>query len=139
MAYLKDKFDEKRLDDLCNLLTEEIKGLATTDYTLKLVFALVHIIEKSQDVLSKIDIKNCLKELQDLVKKECERSEKQQEALTTWFTQDKEVKEVIDGTNDELATLEHDISELLTQYDEHLKTMIEYRNKLSLPEVSETK
>ena len=141
MAYLKDKFDEKsqHLDDLCNFLTEEITELATTDYKLKLVFVLVHIIEESQEVLGNIDIKNCLKELQELVKKECEKSEKQREALATWFIQDKQVKEVIDGTNDELTTLEQDISKLLTLYDEQLKKMIEYRNKLSLTEIPEPK
>lgn len=141
MAYLKEQFDDKslHLNGLCDLLTKEITELATEEYKLKLVFVLVHIIEESQKALGEIDINNCLKELHELVNKVCEKSEKQQEALVAWFTQDKRVKEVIDGTNDELKTLEQNISELLTQYDKQLKTMIEYRNKLSLPEVLEVK
>lgn len=139
MASLKKQFDTKNLDELCNSLTQEITQLATSDYKLKLMFVLVHIIEESQKALGEIDINNMVKELKTLVEKACEKTERQKEALSTWFYQDKLVTETIDGTNNEISTLEQDILEQLKQYDEYLNKLVEFRRKLSLPEIVDKK
>lgn len=136
---LIEKFNTTNLDELCNSLTQEITQLATSDYKLKLMFVLVHIIEESQKALGEIDINNMVKELKTLVEKACEKTERQKEALSTWFYQDKLVTETIDGTNNEISTLEQDILEQLKQYDEYLNKLVEFRRKLSLPEIVDKK
>lgn len=132
---LKEQFDTINLDELCDSLSQEIAQLATSDYKLKLMFVLVHIIEECQKALGGIDTENMLNDLRVLVDKACNKTKKQKEALDTWFSQDKTIKEIIDGTNDEISTIEPQITELLKQYDEHLKKMVELREKLDLTEI----
>lgn len=132
---LKEQFDTINLDELCDSLSQEIAQLATSDYKLKLMFVLVHIIEECQKALGGIDTENMLNDLRVLVDKACDKTKKQKEALDTWFSQDKTIKEIIDGTNDEISTIEPQITELLKQYDEHLKKMVELREKLDLTEI----
>ena len=136
MAYLKERFDDTslHLDDLCNLLTKEITELATAEYKLKLVFVLVRIIGESQKALIGIDIKDCLKDLQELVNKACEKSEKQKEVQKLRFDQDKVVREIIDGSNSELLSLDREIEPLLARYESILNTLVKIRESLSLPE-----
>lgn len=136
MAYLKERFDDTslHLDDLCNLLTKEITELATAEYKLKLVFVLVRIIGESQKALSGIDIKDCLKDLQELVNKACEKSEKQKEVQKLRFDQDKVVREIIDGSNSELIALDKEIEPLLVHYEDILNTLVKIRDSMSLPE-----
>ena len=135
MASLKKQFDTTNLDELCNSLTQEITQLATSDYKLKLMFVLVHIIGECQKALGGIDTTNLLNDLKALVGNACDKTKKQKEALDTWYSQDKTIKEIIDGTNDEISIIEQKITELLKQYDEHLKKMVELREKLDLPEI----
>lgn len=132
---LIEKFNTTNLDELCNSLTQEIAQLATSDYKLKLMFVLVHIIGECQKALGDIDTTNLLNDLKALVGNACDKTKKQKEALDTWYSQDKTIKEIIDGTNDEISIIEQKITELLKQYDEHLKKMVELREKLDLPEI----
>lgn len=136
MAYLKEQFDNKslHLDDLCKLLTKEIEELATAEYKLKLVFVLVHIINESQKALGEIDIDNCLKELQELVNNACEETEKQKEVQKLRFDQDKEVRDIIDGSNSELLALDREIEPLLARYESILNILVKIRESTSLPE-----
>lgn len=136
MAYLKEQFDDKslHLDGLCNLLTKEIAELSTDSYKLKLVFVLVHIINETQKALGEINIDNCLKELKDLVNKACEQTEKQKEVLKLRFDQDRQVKNIIDGTNVDLQALDKEIEPLLTKYESILNTLVKVRDSISLPE-----
>ena len=136
MAYLKERFDDTslHLDDLCNLLTKEITELATAEYKLKLVFVLVHIIGESQKALSGIDINDCLKGLQELVNKACEKPEKQIEVQKLRFDQDTVVREIIDGSNSELIALDKEIEPLLVHYEDILNTLVKIRDSMSLPE-----
>lgn len=135
MNKLRVQFDTTKLDELCNSLTQEIAQLATSDYKLKLMFVLVHIIGECQKALGDIDTTNLLNDLKALVGNACDKTKKQKEALDTWYSQDKTIKEIIDGTNDEISIIEQKITELLKQYDEHLKKMVELREKLDLPEI----
>lgn len=132
---LKEQFDTTNLDELCDSLSLEIAQLATSDYKLKLMFVLVHIIGECQKALGDIDTTNLLNDLKVLVGNACDKTKKQKEALDTWYSQDKTIKEIIDGTNDEISIIEQKITELLKQYDEHLKKMVELREKLDLPEI----
>lgn len=134
MAYLKEQFDDKslHLNGLCDLLTKEITELATEDYKLKLMFVLVHIIEESQKALGEIDINNCLKELRELVNKACEQTEKQKEVLNVRYDQDKQVRNIIDGTNADLQALDKVIEPLLARYEDLLNTLITIREKLPI-------
>ena len=135
MKKLREQFNTTNLDELCNSLTQEIAQLATSDYKLKLMFVLVHIIGECQKALGDIDTTNLLNDLKALVGNACDKTKKQKEALDTWYSQDKTIKEIIDGTNDEISIIEQKITELLKQYDEHLKKMVELREKLDLPEI----
>lgn len=134
MAYLKEQFDDKslHLNGLCDLLTKEITELATEEYKLKLMFVLVHIIEESQKALGEIDINNCLKELRELVNKACEQTEKQKEVLNVRYDQDKQVRNIIDGTNADLQALDKVIEPLLARYEDLLNTLITIREKLPI-------
>lgn len=137
MAYLKEQFDNKslHLDDLCNLLTEEISELATAEYKLKLVFVLVHIIEESQKALGEINIDNCLKELQELVEKACDKSEKQKKALNDRFSRDKVIMDVIEERNDELQNLHDEIISKLEQFNMLVKQLARKRNEMKPEEI----
>ena len=137
MAYLKEQFDNKslHLDDLCNLLTEEISELATAEYNLKLVFVLVHIIEESQKALGEINIDNCLKELQELVEKACDKSEKQKKALNDRFSRDKVIMDVIEERNDELQNLHDEIISKLEQFNMLVKQLARKRNEMKPEEI----
>lgn len=136
MAYLKEKFDDKslHLDRLCDFLTNEISELATAEYKLKLVFVLVHIINESQKALGEIDIDNCLKELQELVNNACEETEKQKEIQKLRFDQDRQVRNIIDGTNADLQALDKEIEPLLARYESIVNTLVKIRDSMSLPE-----
>ena len=137
MAYLKEQFDNKslHLDDLCNLLTEEISELATAEYKLKQVFVLVHIIEESQKALGEINIDNCLKELQELVEKACDKSEKQKKALNDRFSRDKVIMDVIEERNDELQNLHDEIISKLEQFNMLVKQLARKRNEMKPEEI----
>ena len=136
MAYLKEIFDDKelRLDDLCNLLTKEITELATEDYKIKMVFVLVHIVEECQKVLGNIDTRNMVNDLKVMVEKTCEQSEKQINIQKLRHTQNKQVKDIIDGSNEEINSLDRQVESLLSEYESALKSLVSYRNSLSLPE-----
>lgn len=136
MAYLKEIFDDKelRLDDLCNLLTKEITELATEDYKIKMVFVLVHIVEECQKVLGNIDTSNMVNDLKVMVEKTCEQSEKQINIQKLRHTQNKQVKDIIDGSNEEINSLDRQVESLLSEYESALKSLVSYRNSLSLPE-----
>lgn len=131
---LKEQFENKNLhlDDLCNLLTEEITELSTVKDKLKLVFVLVHIINESQKALGGIDISNCLNELQELVDKARKQTEKQKEVQKLRFDQDKQVRNIIDGSNNELLTLDREIEPLLERYERILNTLVQTREKLPI-------
>lgn len=131
---LKEQFDTKNLDELCNSLTQEITQLATSDYKLKLMFVLVHIIEESQKALGEIDINNMVKELKTLVEKTCKKTENQLEINKLRHTQNKEVKDIIDGTNKELKTLDDEMESILFRYEKELQKMVKLRDNLSIPE-----
>ena len=133
---LKEKFNDKslHLDDLCNLLTKEITELSTEEYKLKLMFVLVHIIEESQKVLGNLDTNNLINELRKLVDKTLGQSEKQIAVQKLRHVQNKQVKDIIDGSNEELDNLDKQIESLLSQYERTLKSLVNYRNSLSLPE-----
>lgn len=136
MAYLKEIFDDKelRLDDLCNLLTKEITELATEDYKIKMVFVLAHIVEECQKVLDNIDTSNMVNDLKVMVEKTCEQSEKYINIQKLRHTQNKQVKDIIDGSNEEISRLDRQIESLLSEYESTLKSLVGYRNSLSLPE-----
>ena len=134
MNKLREQFDFTNLDDLCNSLTQEITQLATSDYKLKLVFVLVHIIEESQKALGEIDIDNMVKELKTLVEKTCKKTENQLEINKLRYTQNKEVKDIIDGTNKELKTLDDEMESILSRYENELQKMVKLRDNLSIPE-----
>lgn len=136
MTYLKGNFDDKNLhlDDLCNLLTKEITELATAEYKLKLMFVLVHIIEESQKALGEINIDNCVHELKVLVNKACEKTKMQMEVQKLRFTQDKQVRDVVDGTNVELIALDKEIEPLLARYENVLQQLVTFKESLSIPE-----
>jgi archaellum component FlaC len=133
---LKEKFNDKslHLDDLCNLLTKEITELSTEEYKLKLMFVLVHIIEESQKVLGNLDTNNLINELRKLVDKTLGQSEKQIAVQKLRHVQNKQVKDIIDGSNEELDNLDKQIESLLSQYERVLKSLVNFRNSLSLPE-----
>ncbi|MBP3373997.1 MAG: hypothetical protein J6L60_05670 [Bacteroidaceae bacterium] len=134
MKNLKKQFDTTNLDELCNSLTQEITQLATSDYKLKLMFVLVHIIEESQKALGEIDINNMVKELKTLVEKTCIKTENQLEINKLRHTQNKEVKDIIDGTNKELKTLDDEMESILSRYENELQKMVKLRDNLSIPE-----
>ena len=134
MSNLKEQFDTTNLDELCNSLTQEITQLATSDYKLKLMFVLVHIIEESQKALGEIDINNMVKELKTLVEKTCIKKENQLEINKLRHTQNKEVKDIIDGTNKELKTLDDEMESILSRYENELQKMVKLRDNLSIPE-----
>ena len=133
---LKEQFNDKclHLDDLCNLLTKEITELATEEYKLKLMFVLVHIIEESQKVLGNLDTNNLVDELRKLVDKTLGQSEKQIAIQKLRHIQNKQVKDIIDGSNEELGNLDRQIESLLFQYERVLESLVNNRNSLSLPE-----
>lgn len=131
---LKEQFDTTKLDEFCDYLTQEIDNMATAEYKLKLVFVLVHIINESQKALGEINIDNCLKELKDLVNKACEQTEKQKEILVLRFDQDRQVRNIIDGTNADLQALDKEIEPLLARYESILNTLVKIRESMSLPE-----
>ena len=110
---LKKQFDTSKLDDFCNSLTRDFNELSTVDNKLKLVFVLLHIINESQKALDEINIDNCVRELQELVNKACEQTKKQKDVQKLRYTQDKQVKDVVDGTNAELIALDKEIEPLL--------------------------
>lgn len=134
MASLKKQFDTTNLDELCNSLTQEITQLTTSDYKLKLMFVLVHIIEESQKALGEIDINNMVKELKALVEKTCKKTEKQLEINKLRHAQNKQVKDIIDGTNKELKTLDDEMESILSRYENELQQMVKLRENLSIPE-----
>lgn len=134
MTNLKEQFDTTNLDELCNSLTQEITQLATSDYKLKLMFVLVHMIEESQKALGEIDIDNMVKELKTLVEKTCIKTENQLEINKLRHTQNKEVKDIIDGTNKELKTLDDEMESILSRYENELQKMVKLRDNLSIPE-----
>ena len=134
MNKLREQFDTTNLDELCNSLTQEITQLATSDYKLKLMFVLVHIIEESQKALGEIDINNMVKELKTLVEKTCKKTENQLEINKLRHTQNKEVKDIIDGTNKELKTLDDEMGSILFRYENELQKMVKLRDNLSIPE-----
>lgn len=134
MNKLREQFDTTNLDELCNSLTQEITQLATSDYKLKLMFVLVHIIEESQKALGEIDINNMVKELKTLVEKTCIKTENQLEINKLRHTQNKEVKDIIDGTNKELKTLDDEMESILSRYENELQKMVKLRDNLSIPE-----
>ena len=134
MTNLKEQFNTTNLDELCNSLTQEITQLATSDYKLKLMFVLVHMIEESQKALGEIDINNMVKELKTLVEKTCKKTENQLEINKLRHTQNKEVKDIIDGTNKELKTLDDEMESILFRYEKELQKMVKLRDNLSIPE-----
>lgn len=133
---LKERFDDKSLclDAFCEQLTHEITEMASTEYKLKLVFVLVHIIEECQKALGSIDTNNFIDELKALVEKACEETEKQKKVQKLRFSQDKMVREIIDGSNSELLTLDREIEPLLARYESILNTLVKIRESMSLPE-----
>lgn len=131
---LKEQFDTTKLDEFCDYLTQEIDNMATAEYKLKLVLVLVHIINESQKALGEINIDNCLKELKDLVNKACEQTEKQKGILVLRFDQDRQVRNIIDGTNADLQALDKEIEPLLARYESILNTLVKIRDSMSLPE-----
>ena len=134
MASLKKQFDTTNLDELGNSLTQEITQLATSDYKLKLMFVLVHMIEESQKALGEIDIDNMVKELKTLVEKTCIKTENQLEINKLRHAQNKQVKDIIDGTNKELKTLDDEMESILSRYENELQQMVKLRDNLSIPE-----
>lgn len=69
MNKLREQFDATNLDEFCKSITQEIIQLATSDYKLKLMFVLVHIIEESQKALDGIDTENLLNDFKALIEK----------------------------------------------------------------------
>ena len=131
---IKEQYEKYKLDELCKSLTLEITDLSTAENKLKLAYVLVHIIDESQKALFNMDTSNLVNELRSLIEKACETSEKQIEIQKLRHTQNKQVKDIIDGTNDELNNLDRQIESLLSQYESVLTPLINYRNSLSLPE-----
>lgn len=134
MNKLREQFDTTNLDELCNSLTQEIVQLATSDYKLKLMFVLVHIIEESQKALGEIEINNMVKELKALVEKTCKKTENQLEINKLRHAQNKQVKDIIDGTNKELKTLDDEMESILSRYENELQQIVILRDNLSIPE-----
>ena len=131
---LIDQIETTTLDDLCNSITQEIAQLSSAEYKLKLVFVLVYIIEESQKALSGIDTSNLLTDLKNLVNKACEKSEKQKDVQKLRFTQDKQVRDAVDGTNSDLIALDKEIEPLLAQYESVLQQLVTFKESLSIPE-----
>ncbi len=130
---LKEQFDTTKLDEFCDYLTQELDNMATAEYKLKLVLVLVHIINESQKALAGINIDNSLKELKELVKNACEQTEKQKEVLKLRFDQDRQVRNIIDGTNADLQALDKEIEPLLARYESIVNTLVNIRDSMSPP------
>lgn len=133
MNSLRCQFDSTNLDELCNSLSRELTGLVTSNYKLKLMFVLVHIIEESQKALGEINIDNCVEELKGLINKACEKTKMQMEVQKLRFTQDKQVRDVVDGTNAELIALDKEIEPLLARYESVLQQLVTFKESLSIP------
>lgn len=129
---LIEQIETTTLDDLCNSITQEIAQLSSAEYKLKLAFVLVHIIDESQKALGEINIDSCLKKLQKLVNDACEQTEKQKKVQKLRFDQDKEERDIIDGSNSELLALDREIEPLLARYESILNTLIKIREKLPI-------
>ena len=136
---LKEQFDAKSLDNLCELLTKEITELATADYKLKLAYVLIHIIEESQKALSDITTDNFVKDLSELITKKCEEVEQNKKAYSEWFERDKIVMDAIDGTNEKFQNLEKEIICKLEELDKTVKSLVQVRNNMMPEEVNRSK
>lgn len=134
MKKLREQFNTTNLDELCNSLTQEITQLATSDYKLKLMFVLVHIIGECQKALGDIDTTNLLNDLKAVVDKACAETEKQLEINKLRHNQNKQVKNIIDGANKELKTLDDEMESILFRYENELQKMVKLRDNLSIPE-----
>lgn len=134
---IKEKYKLYKLDDLCKFLMEEINELSQEENKLKVAYVLMHIIEESQKALGEINTKDFVTVLKEKIENVCKESEKQKDALDTWFKQNKQVREVIDGTNDGLKVLEEEIAKRLNLYDSSLKSLKEQREKKGIHEIAE--
>lgn len=136
MTNLKIQFETTNLDELCNSLTQEITGLATAEYKLKLVFVLVHIIEECQKALNFIDTENLINDFKALVEKACKKSEMQEKALNGRFSCDnKLIMNIIDERNDELQNLYDEIDSKLKQFNKLAKQLARKRDEMEPEEV----
>ena len=136
---IKEQYEQHKLNELCNSLTWEITDLCAAEDKLKLAYVLMHIIEESQKALSEINTDNFITELDNKIKSVCEKSEKQKEALATWFSKDEQMRELINGTNDEFQILYDDIKNKLEQLDQLIKQFARIRENMKLEEVKRTK
>ena len=132
---LKERLETTNLSELCNLLTQEITQLATSDYKLKLMYVLVHIIEESKKALETIDTTYFTTELKEVIGNACKQGEKQLEIAKLRYSQDRMVRDAIDSkNNNQIESFEKQIEQLMYSYEEEIRQMINYNNSLSIPE-----
>lgn len=132
MKKLRDAIDTIKLDEMCKIISSEFDEISTSTNKLKLVLVLVHIIEESQKILGSVDINFFLEVLKKRIEEVCEQTENQKRVQTLRYYQDKFVRDIVDGTSDELSYLEKEIEPLLVRYEQVLKSLVEIRDNMPL-------
>lgn len=133
MEDLKHLLDNKSLADINQELSRFIHSANGHKNVLKLVFALQYIISEADKLLRTINKDDFISSINDRIGDIDKQAQKLYSEYHGHITQNDIVSQSLaESSNNKIESIQSQISALLTEYDKVIKTLVEYRERLSI-------
>ena len=133
MDNLNNILENQKIMQIHETIKEFIHSADGYANRLKLVFALLAIIEESSSALQAVDTNDYIDEVRDKISQLKGRAERLAIAYHSQIAQNKEIYSILaDASSDKVANIEHQIEKLLKEYDSIIKGVVEVREQLPL-------
>lgn len=102
---------------------------------LSLVFVMRDLIQEGSNLLQSINSKDFISQVDEMRNEVVKRAESLSEEYHTQYDQDNRIIDVLrNNDNAEINKLQEEIHGMLSKYDGIIKTLVEERDRMSLPE-----
>lgn len=133
MENLKDLLDSKSLTDINNELHQFVHSAEGYENRLKLVFALLYLVNEADAVVKSVDLESFISDIRERVGELDGQSEKLGAEYHAHIAENTKVAQILAGnSNDRIEDIQHQISMLLAEYDDVIKKLVETREKMSI-------
>lgn len=133
MASLNDILNEQKIVQIHETINGFVHSADGYSNKLKLVFALMSIIDESLSLLRTVDCTNYIQEVRERIVQLSAEAESLAQAYHAHLTQNEEIYSILaDTPSDRISNIERQVESLMQEYDGIIKGIVEEREKLPL-------
>lgn len=136
METIKDMIDKKMsIADINKVTHQYINSINNHPDKLRATFVLLNILQEASSVLASIDFNDFSKQMVERISSLEKEVKSTSDAYNGHLHENDLIMNVLTDNNEQLATIQQQITDLLASYDEIIKHLVAERERLTLYEV----